>query len=75
MKDKLFDEPILNRDNMYKTLETAEALKQYHQIQFEVARIKERHSRAMSKGHSILWFVVYEIIRLLFNQKLRSRTN
>jgi len=75
MKDKLLDKPTLNRNYMYKTLETAAALKQYHQIQFEVARIKERHARSMSKGHSILWFVVYEIIRLLFNQKLRSRTN
>ena len=75
MKDKLFDKPILNRNNMYKTLESAEAHKQYQQIQFEVARIKERHSRAMSKGHSITWFIVYEIFRLLFNQKLRSRTN
>jgi hypothetical protein len=60
---------------MYKTLESAEALKQYHRIQFEVARINERHSRAMSKGHSITWFIVHEIFRLLFNQKLRSKAN
>jgi len=75
MKDELFDKPILNRNNMYKTLENAEALKQYHQIQFEVAKIKERHSKVMSKGHSITWFIVYEIFRLLFNQKLRSKAN
>ena len=74
MNNELIDKPILKRNKMYKTLESPEALKQFHQIQFEVAKIKERHSKAMSKGHSITWFIVYEIFRLLFNQKLRSKT-
>ena len=74
MKDELIDKPILNDNKMYKTLESPEALKQFHQIQYEVARINERHSKSMSKEHSVSWFIAYEIFRLLFNQKLRSKT-
>ena len=78
MKDKLFDKPIFNKDNMYKTLESPRALKEYQQIQFEVSRIKSKHTKAMQRGYTLTWFIIYEILGYLahsmFYQKLRSRT-
>ena len=75
MNNEIFNNRNLNKKDMYKTLESPGALKEFQQIQFEMARIKEKHARAVQKGYSITCFVIREVVMYLVNvvtnQKLR----
>ena len=77
MKKDLFNKRILNKDNMYKTLEDPQALKDYLQIQHDVARFKAKHTKAMQRSYKITFFIINEMLEHLANaldfQKLRSK--